>query len=319
MKFEATPLVSVIVPVYNVGGYLKGCLDSIIHQTLKDIEIICVDDGSIDNSAEILKEYAQKDKRIKVIHQKNKGQAAARNAGIEKAIGKYLFFVDSDDKLHTKALEIFTHIAKETNAPITVSNTCIKSSKKQKTASIPDKREIAYKVHKNALHDCLRKKYMSSWIWNKLFKRELFKNWRFIEGIKFEDWPLITCLFSEIPFYVSFDVPLYFYTDTNTSTVRSPFSVVKIQNYVTGIKFVYQYYQKPDKVKYWRDVQKIRIYQSMKMVLSKVSHSKENKKELVEAFFKNFQELYGQNIICLSDFSLKSLYRLLKVILYPKK
>ena len=81
---------------------------------------------------------------------------------------------------------------------------------------------------------------------------------------------------------------------------------------------MHQYYQKPDKIKYWRDVQKIRIYQSIKMVLSKISHSKENKKELVDEFFKNFQELYEKDIICLSDFSLKSLYRLLKVILLRK-
>ena len=89
--------VSVIVPVYNTGKYLYECLDSIINQSLKDIEIICVDDGSTDNSLEILEEYAKKDSRVKVYSNENKGLSIARNLGMEHANGKYIGFVDSDD------------------------------------------------------------------------------------------------------------------------------------------------------------------------------------------------------------------------------
>ena len=92
-----SPKVSIIVPVYNVEQYLSECLDSIINQTLKEIEIICVNDGSTDNSLKILKEYAKNDERIKVINQDNQGPEKSRNKGIQEAIGKYIGFVDSDD------------------------------------------------------------------------------------------------------------------------------------------------------------------------------------------------------------------------------
>ncbi len=89
--------VSVIIPVYNVEKYLRECLDSVINQTLSDIEIICVNDGSTDNSLAILEEYAQKDTRIKIISKRNEGAGKARQAAIKKASGEYLAFLDGDD------------------------------------------------------------------------------------------------------------------------------------------------------------------------------------------------------------------------------
>ena len=92
------PKISIIIPVYNVEKYLRECLDSCINQTLADIEIICVDDCSPDNSIKILEEYQAKDYRIKIFrHEKNKNLGAARNTGIQNAIGEYVWFVDSDD------------------------------------------------------------------------------------------------------------------------------------------------------------------------------------------------------------------------------
>lgn len=92
-----TPLISVIIPVYNVEKYLRRCLDSVIAQTYQKIEIICVDDGSIDDSGKICDQYAVRDARIKVIHQENQGLSAARNRGLDAAEGEYIAFVDSDD------------------------------------------------------------------------------------------------------------------------------------------------------------------------------------------------------------------------------
>lgn len=99
------PIVSVIMPVYNGETYLRQCLDSVVNQTLKEIEIICVDDGSSDRSVEILKEYAAKDERVMVLQQANAGAGAARNNGLLKASGKYLSFLDSDDFFETDMLE----------------------------------------------------------------------------------------------------------------------------------------------------------------------------------------------------------------------
>lgn len=98
--------VSVIIPVFNVEQYLRECLDSVVNQTLKDIEIICVNDGSMDNSLEILEEYARNDSRIRIINQINRGLSAARNVAVETANGEYILFLDSDDYIEKNTCEL---------------------------------------------------------------------------------------------------------------------------------------------------------------------------------------------------------------------
>lgn len=113
--------VSIIVPIYNVEKYLPQCVESLINQTLKDIEIILVDDGSPDKSGQIAEEYAKKDKRIKVVHQENAGLGPARNSGIENATGEYIGFVDSDDWANSGMFEKLYNVAQKENADIVVS------------------------------------------------------------------------------------------------------------------------------------------------------------------------------------------------------
>lgn len=110
--------VSIVIPVYNVEGYLPECLDSLINQTLKDIEIICINDGSTDNSLEILNDYAQKDNRIKVIDKENEGQGIARNLGIELAQGEFIGFVDPDDWVEPEMYEQMYNQAKKLSSQI---------------------------------------------------------------------------------------------------------------------------------------------------------------------------------------------------------
>lgn len=102
---QTLPLISVIVPVYKVEPYLHRCIDSIRNQTYTNLEIILVDDGSPDNCGRICDEYAQKDKRIFVIHQENGGLSAARNSGLDRCSGAYIGFVDSDDCIHPEMYE----------------------------------------------------------------------------------------------------------------------------------------------------------------------------------------------------------------------
>lgn len=120
MKKQQKPKVSVIIPVYNVEKYLPQCLESVIKQTLPEIEIICVDDGSTDRSLEILNKYAKKDKRIKVLTQTNKSAGAARNAGIAAAQGEFLSFLDSDDFFELTMLEEMYHKAVTDDSDIVV-------------------------------------------------------------------------------------------------------------------------------------------------------------------------------------------------------
>lgn len=107
---ENEPLISIVVPVYNVESYLVNCVSSIIEQTYKNLEIILVDDGSTDKSKKICDDLAKKDKRIKVIHKDNGGLSSARNAGIDVAKGEYIGFVDSDDKINKNMYRILLKI-----------------------------------------------------------------------------------------------------------------------------------------------------------------------------------------------------------------
>ncbi len=110
------PLVSVIIPVYNVEKYLNECVESVINQTYKNLEILLIDDGSTDNSGEICDEYKEKDSRINVIHKKNDGLSNARNDGINNSNGEYLYFLDSDDYLEHNAIYILLNIIIKNNS-----------------------------------------------------------------------------------------------------------------------------------------------------------------------------------------------------------
>ena len=114
--------VSVVVPIYNVENYLRECLDSLIHQTLKDIEIICVNDGSTDSSLEIIEEYAKRDNRIKVINKLNTGLGATMNIGINAATSEYIGILESDDFTDIKMFEDLYFVAKQHDADIVISD-----------------------------------------------------------------------------------------------------------------------------------------------------------------------------------------------------
>lgn len=117
-SLNKTPLITIIVPVYNTKKYLKKCLETIRRQTLDKIEIILVNDGSTDGSQSICEEYKHIDNRFSVIHQQNKGLSASRNVAIDKAKGEYILFVDSDDYINIELCQMAYDYAKEKNADL---------------------------------------------------------------------------------------------------------------------------------------------------------------------------------------------------------
>lgn len=175
-------LVSIIIPVYQVEKYLEKCLESVINQTYKKIEVILIDDGSKDNSGKICDEYAQKDKRIIVIHKNNEGVSKARNVGIECAKGTYITFVDSDDFIHKDYIEKLYELCKHNNADLSICGTknilenekVVKKSRKYKKNL--DKED--------GMKELLNEKYYTCVIWAKMYKKELLKNIRFNEKTK---------------------------------------------------------------------------------------------------------------------------------------
>lgn len=190
------PKVSVILPVYNVGRYLRQSLNSLINQTLKEIEIICVNDGSTDDSYEILEEYKAKDSRIKVIHKENKGTGAARNDGLRLATGECIGFVDPDDWVKPNMFERLYNEIKEKNLDIVM---CMPDGYDEKNdINTP----FPYFVDANFeniiddrifnWHDLSPFAYPMC-VWNKLYTKELFdkNNIEFAEGLDFEDHKVI--------------------------------------------------------------------------------------------------------------------------------
>jgi glycosyltransferase involved in cell wall biosynthesis len=200
------PIISIIIPVYKVEKYLHRCLDSILAQTFADFECILVNDGSPDNSPAICDDYANRDSRIVVMHQENKGVAVARDAGLKKAQGEFIHFVDSDDWIEPKALELLYKKQQETEADIVLGNVKKVFSWKTDTCIHPeilgDMPPIVYFL----LHST---KFLSA----KLFKKSLFQNYIVPNTNVGEDIIVNAQVFSKVPFgkLQKIDEIVYFY------------------------------------------------------------------------------------------------------------
>lgn len=180
--------VSVIVPVYNTEKYLRRCLDSLVNQTIEDIEIIVINDCSPDNSKEILKEYEKKHKdKIKVFHNKtNKGIGYNRNYGIKKATGEYIGFVDSDDWVNETMYDKLYKKAKEDNLDLVLCNFHKMLEKENDLEEIASS-EISYFKNTNLKQTPNLLLDVELAPWNKLYKKELIKEITFPENLKYED------------------------------------------------------------------------------------------------------------------------------------
>lgn len=211
--------VSIIVPVYNVEKYLRKCLDSLINQTLKDIEIICINDGSTDKSLEILEEYKNRDSRIILLNQENSGQSVARNRGIEIAKGEYIGFVDPDDWVDLDYYEKLYNTANTNDADIAVGGIIRVTGIKKKKFLNFEKETITDNTNlKFELCDVPEKSY----VWNKIYKTEKLKEigLEFEKGIFYED-----CIFTPQALFFLWKMVTvpnihYYYLRRGNSTVK---------------------------------------------------------------------------------------------------
>ncbi len=191
------PKVSVIIPVYNAEKYLRECLDSVVNQTLRDIEIICVNDGSTDNSAAILQEYTKADSRITIIGQENQGLSAARNCGMRCAHGKYIYFLDSDDYIEKEALEILVRLAEDHDADSVhfATRPFYESEELHRTNNLDgyfDMKDFSGIYSGPEYIRTAREKYVyTAPVWMVLWRRALLSDngFEFINGIIHEDEP----------------------------------------------------------------------------------------------------------------------------------
>ncbi len=227
-------LVSVIVPVYGTEKYLPACIESICNQSYKNLQIILVDDQSPDKCPEICDEYAQKDERIIVIHQQNKGVSGARNTGIKNAAGKFIMFVDSDDELYPEAIEILLQDIIEYNADIV---SAIKNSVDQNGRVNTEGDDNSYIIYngEDAIRLSLEGEKNTNSACAKLYKSEFVQGVFFKEGKNIhEDGFFIFQCYMRKPLLVQHNVAVYKYKTRNNSNSRQFFS----ESYLSMIYFL---------------------------------------------------------------------------------
>ena len=222
---NAQPKISVIVPVYKCEQYIHRCVNSILNQTFSDFELILVDDGSPDNCGEICEDYAKKDFRVKVIHQVNGGQAAARNNGVKEAQGEWLHFVDSDDMIHPKTLEILYKTAIDNDVKLSMCSAF-------QGENIPDDFSKNFDVTANILnmdeenifHLCKNEKYYYWVVWGKHLHKSIFLKHPLTEGRIYEDNAVVCKWLHEAKKVAVIPSPLYFYYINTSGTTKNNFT-----------------------------------------------------------------------------------------------
>ncbi len=244
-------LITVIVPIYNKEKYVSACIESIINQTYTNLEILLINDGSTDSSEKICKEYAKKDARIKLISTENRGAARARNSGIDMAKGKFLSFIDADDIIAKTYYETMFEMIQNYDADIVeCALTIIPEGSKYE---FPEKKCV---VHLRSRNDALIELYGKNneehlktvIMCNKLFKKNLFSNIRYIPGRIIDDETIIYRLISKTRKLVEIDDIMYGYVQSQNSIMRKDFSMKRLNDSVEVYDECIDYFKKEPEI-----------------------------------------------------------------------
>ncbi|MBD5132891.1 MAG: glycosyltransferase [Clostridiales bacterium] len=222
-QVKAQPLVSVIVPVYNVEKYLTRCLDSIVGQTYRNLEIILVNDGSTDHSEDICLQYAQSDPRICLFTQKNQGLSAARNTGLDHMKGEYVHFVDSDDYISPHMIETLLGVLLQYDVPVVVCNYLEAEDSDDNAAldMIPaGQADFCKKMGRNEVFDRMWSESKFVTAWGKLYSKGIFETLRYPVGRVYEDAFLSHHIYSQTDAVCYVDLRLYAYRKSLNSITR---------------------------------------------------------------------------------------------------
>ena len=297
-------LISIIVPVYNVEKFLLHCLKTISNQTYKNIEIICINDGSTDNSLNILNEYAQKDNRIKIINKKNGGLSSARNTGLKEALGSYIFFVDSDDYIHPQTIEILYNGIKSTNTKISECNYLTISDRISTFKKFSNNDFFIINNPLKAFAE--KKKNITPSVWKRLYDIEIIKNMEFVEGIVWEDIPYTIELYRKVDKISSTKTPLYFYYQNKDSISNSNYSKFKVDCHIKNIFFINNFLKdKPYERKKCIGLLIRRIINDTKKIKDK---------ELNNYIKNNLKKLHKEKIIGYKGLPIKKIWDLWKIL-----
>ena len=303
-------LVTIVLPIYNVEKYLNRCINSIVNQTYKNLEIILVDDGSPDKCPEMCDEWEKKDTRIKVIHKQNEGLGMARNTGIENATGDYICFFDSDDYLELTAIEKLYKLAEKTDPDIvTYGYSKVNDSGNIYEKSIPNVKKITYEkkeIMEEFLPDMIfevetsdnHNLHMSAWA--SMYSLEVILNsgWRFVSEreVIAEDVYSLMVLYQNIRRVSVLEEALYYYCDNGASLTH----VFRKDRY-KKIKYFHQAcIKKANELKYSSKI-KLRLagpyYNFTLAAMKMIVMSKNKKQEKIEALNEIILDQYLRNVL----------------------
>lgn len=301
--------VSIIIPVYNAKDYLDKCINSLINQTLKNIELIFVNDGSTDESGKIIKKYQKKDSRIVYLEKTNGGQSTARNLGLMHAKGEYIVFVDSDDYVDTSMLEILYNKAKEKKMDMVICNYSF---------------DYNGTVEENITFEDLEKEITNNEYITltpspccKLIKKSYLDKckFKFIEGIIYEDLATIPTLVLGNPKILYINKSLYYYVQSPVSTMRNDVYKDKYENIFPAIDYLYN---KLINKGYNKELEYIITYHFL--YLASLNFYKYKKYEFIDKIaddMKKYAPKWYKNTLVLNKFSKKEIIYM-KLFYYKK-
>lgn len=247
------PKISIIVPVYNVEGILKYCVDSILRQSFSDFEVLLIDDGSKDNSPALCDEYLFIDSRIKVFHKQNGGLSDARNYGIEHASGDNYLFIDSDDVLHKDFCKVLIDLQKKYNADIT--STDLINFYDVNELVILDSKKYEYNEYVYKNEEILKEYYKPNdklkiyhGLCMKLYKKDLFKNLRFEKGRLHEDLYITFQLLDKCNVFAFVDLPYYYYYQKNTNSITKNYKEKNLVDEYDALQNMLSYFSNRDEI-----------------------------------------------------------------------
>lgn len=225
--------VSIIVPIYNVEKYLAECIESLIAQTYSNLEILLVNDGSPDNSNEVMERYAKKDNRIRCIYKENGGLSDARNTGLQYATGEYCLFIDSDDTIGLKTVELCVKSVEQYNSDIVAFDMKYIYPDHEEYASGGNFECSSFQSNRNLI-------FINNSACNKMFKTSLFEDIKFPKGLWYEDLATIPILLSKAKCVSKVNEPLYYYLQREGSIAHTINK--KIFDIYKAINLIEKYY-----------------------------------------------------------------------------
>lgn len=287
------PLVTVIVPVYNVKKYLTCCLESIIQQTYKNLEIIIINDGSTDGSGEICRQYAERDARIRLFTQRNQGLSAARNVGLDHMTGEYIIFVDSDDYISLSLVEILLRLLVKYHVQMAVCGRNIINEEELREENGYFSRKIECSLlNRDDVYAMMGKPKGDPFVvaWGKLYTSRLFKTLRFETGKVHEDEFIYHKILNQVDRLCYTEAPLYYHVRSSNSITRRGGTKHSYWDAIEAYFSRLEYFQKYGNKKYIKTMEKMIVGLTIELC-EQDKVGKEQTKEMLDKVKRKIEQV----------------------------